>query len=177
MILRPKSDFVVYHSDKKERLLALDLATVVGHATIAHGIIDYGSHSFARKHKNMRSAPKHPGAIFHMFRGWLTEKIIEDKPFGIVYEEVMRFPYALQAHSFCGLRAILLETACQHGLPLFSYVPTAIKKFWTGKGNAKKQAMIDATRAKFPGIEITDDNQADALAMLHLHLSKIPHPK
>jgi Holliday junction resolvasome RuvABC endonuclease subunit len=39
-----------------------------------------------------------------------------------------------------------------------------IKKHATGKGNAPKQAMIDAGRAR--GFDPADDNEADAIALL-----------
>jgi Holliday junction resolvasome RuvABC endonuclease subunit len=39
-----------------------------------------------------------------------------------------------------------------------------IKKHATGKGNASKEEMIAAARAK--GFNPTDDNQADALMLL-----------
>jgi hypothetical protein len=40
-----------------------------------------------------------------------------------------------------------------------------IKKFWTGKGNATKDDMIAEARAR--GFDPVDDNEADALALLH----------
>ena len=39
-----------------------------------------------------------------------------------------------------------------------------IKRFIAGKGNADKQAVIDAVRAR--GFDPADDNEADALAIL-----------
>ena len=39
-----------------------------------------------------------------------------------------------------------------------------IKRFATSKGNADKQAMIAAVRAR--GFEPADDNEADAIAIL-----------
>lgn len=45
-------------------------------------------------------------------------------------------------------------------------VPVAtIKKHATGKGNAGKEEMIAAAKAR--GHQPTDDNEADALAILH----------
>jgi Holliday junction resolvasome RuvABC endonuclease subunit len=40
-----------------------------------------------------------------------------------------------------------------------------IKKHATGKGNASKEEVITAMRAM--GHAVTDDNEADALAILH----------
>jgi Holliday junction resolvasome RuvABC endonuclease subunit len=48
------------------------------------------------------------------------------------------------------------------------YSPTEIKKHATGKGNANKLAMVAAAKARFPGINVADDNQADALLLLDL---------
>jgi Holliday junction resolvasome RuvABC endonuclease subunit len=49
----------------------------------------------------------------------------------------------------------------------YSGVPVGtIKKHATGKGNANKEAMIAAAVAM--GYRPADDNEADALALLHL---------
>ena len=44
--------------------------------------------------------------------------------------------------------------------------PAEIKKHATNKGNANKEAMVKAARSKFIGIDIIDDNHADALHIL-----------
>lgn len=44
--------------------------------------------------------------------------------------------------------------------------PAAVKKHWTGRGNAKKPDMIVACRQR--GWEVKDDNEADALAIWDL---------
>jgi crossover junction endodeoxyribonuclease RuvC len=54
--------------------------------------------------------------------------------------------------------------------------PTALKRYATGKGNASKGAMIDATARRFPNVDTgADDNRCDALwlaAMGHDHLGQ-----
>ena len=45
-----------------------------------------------------------------------------------------------------------------------------IKKHATGQGNAGKAAMVAAMQAK--GYPVTDDNEADALALLHWALAQ-----
>lgn len=158
------------HANTTARVLALDLATVCGHATLANGILSSGSQDFSR-YAGSKSRPReHQGQPFASFRRWLHVKLLEDKPGALVYEEVMRFPYAMQAHCFCGFRAVMLEAACIHTLPCFGYQPNVIKKYWTGKGNADKPAMVRETRLRWPTLDLTDDNEADAIAVLHLHL-------
>jgi Holliday junction resolvasome RuvABC endonuclease subunit len=44
-----------------------------------------------------------------------------------------------------------------------------IKRYVTGKGNADKQAVIAAVKAL--GFSPADDNEADALALLHWALA------
>ena len=53
------------------------------------------------------------------------------------------------------------------------YSATEIKKFFTGKGNAKKADMIEEAKRRFPEINIIDDNHADALALLELAKSDL----
>ena len=50
------------------------------------------------------------------------------------------------------------------GIPYEGVPVGTIKRHATGKGNAPKQAMIDAVRAK--GFSPEDDNEADAIAIL-----------
>lgn len=58
------------------------------------------------------------------------------------------------------------DLARQRGAVPYSGVPVGtIKRHATGKGNAPKQAMIDAMRER--GHAPADDNEADALALLH----------
>ena len=55
---------------------------------------------------------------------------------------------------------------CEHHQIAYQGVPVGtIKKHATGKGNAGKEAVIAAMRAK--GYPVNDDNEADALALLH----------
>lgn len=66
-----------------------------------------------------------------------------------------------------------LMMACeQASVPFEGFKPGEIKKFATGKGNANKEMMIEAAEKEYgPGIK-TDD-QADALHILALSLSKL----
>lgn len=52
------------------------------------------------------------------------------------------------------------------GVDYRGYSPTEIKRHATGKGNANKEAMMEAAAAKFG--PVADDNQADALWLLDL---------
>lgn len=51
------------------------------------------------------------------------------------------------------------------------YSPSEIKKFATGKGNAGKPEVMKAARERF-GFTDGDDNEADALCLLHLAIAE-----
>lgn len=50
------------------------------------------------------------------------------------------------------------------------YSPSEIKKHATGKGNANKDAMLAAAKAKWPNVG--DDNEADAKFLLELAMKE-----
>jgi Holliday junction resolvasome RuvABC endonuclease subunit len=68
------------------------------------------------------------------------------------------------AHVFGGLLASLTAWAETTGVPYQSVPVGTIKQHVTGKGNAPKEAMIAAARAR--GFSPADDNEADAIAIL-----------
>ena len=60
--------------------------------------------------------------------------------------------------------ATLTSWAEMRGVPYEGVPVGTIKRFATGKGNANKDAMIAAARAR--GFSPADDNEADAIAIL-----------
>ena len=86
----------------------------------------------------------------------------------IVYEAVENHTSTYAAHAYGGWIAILQAHCEEKSIPYTGYPVGTIKKFWTGKGNAKKPDMLQAARER--GYNPTDDNAADALAIYHLGL-------
>lgn len=67
----------------------------------------------------------------------------------------------------------ILEKVCvESGIEYVELSSSEIKKFGTGKGNANKVMMIEAAKELW-GYEGEDDNEADAIHILHLLKSKI----
>lgn len=163
------------HTNTAARVLALDLATTCGHALLASGVITSGSQSFHSRPR--KGVTIYPGEQFARFENWLKERLRDDKPEAIAYEEVFRWMSSSAAHVFCGFRAIMLNHAVRQGVPVFAYSPTTIKKWFTDKGNADKAAMMREAARRWPDLDATDDNEVDALAILHLHLSTIKPTK
>lgn len=69
------------------------------------------------------------------------------------------------------IQGVIKITCDQQNVAWRGYSPTEIKKFATGKGNAKKPDMIGAA-CRLASKQITDDNEADAICLLHLAKSE-----
>lgn len=142
-------------------ILALDLGTTTGWALRSHdGLISSGTVSF-------RPGRFDGGGMRYLrFTNWLTELDRLSGPIAAIwFEEVRRHAGTDAAHVFGGLLATLTTWAELRGIP-YSGVPVGtIKKHATGRGNAPKQDMIAAARAR--GFSPADDNEADAIAILN----------
>lgn len=141
-------------------ILALDLGTKTGWALrqseqIFSGVMDFKGGRY-----------EGGGMRFLRFRRWLNEQW-KSKPNVVYYEEVRRHLGTDAAHIYGGLLATLTAWCEEHQIP-YSGVPVGtIKKFITGgKGNANKEAVITAVQNR-GHTEVTDDNHADALALLY----------
>ena len=100
------------------------------------------------------------------FSRWLTELHEQSGPIARVYfEEVRAHKGTAAAHTY-GAFLGQLSAWCEANGVAYLGVPVAtIKKHATGKGNAGKDLVIEAMRAR--GYQPADDNEADALAILH----------
>ncbi len=70
---------------------------------------------------------------------------------------------------------VLRLVAAELGVRLVLYVPSTIKLQTTGSGRADKAQMIAAVRTRF-GVVTTDDNVADAIAILKMVQAGIEPP-
>ena len=111
------------------------------------------------------------GMAFVRFKGWLDELFGNSERLDMVFfEEVRRHLGATAAHVYGGFLAHLTAWCEQHEIPYQGVPVGTIKKHATGKGNAGKAVMIAAMRAR--GYDPGDDNEADALAILHWALDQ-----
>lgn len=141
-------------------ILALDLGTSTGWALrSAEGLITSGTASF-------RPGRYDGGGMRYLrFTNWLTEIDRLSGPIAAIwFEEVRRHAGTDAAHVYGGLMATLTAWAELRGVPYAGVPVGTIKRHATGKGNAPKEAMIDAVRAR--GFSPADDNEADAIALL-----------
>ena len=141
------------------RILALDLGTKTGWAlrepsgVILHGVADFKPGRFDGG-----------GMRYLRFTRWLDD-LHGNGISALWFEEVRRHAGTSAAHVYGGLMATLTAWAELRGIPYEAVPVGTIKKHATGKGNANKDAMIAAAQER--GFDVTDDNEADALAILH----------
>ena len=150
---------VAHRADRT--LLALDLGTTTGWALHgADGLITSGTVSF-------RPGRFDGGGMrFLRFTNWLAEIDRLSGPIAAIwFEEVRRHAGTDAAHVYGGLMATLTAWAELRGVPYAGVPVGTIKRHATRHGNAPKAAMIAAMRTR--GHAPADDNEADALALLH----------
>ena len=142
-------------------ILALDLGTTTGWALRgSDGNVTSGSESFRPQRF------EGGGMRFLRFKRWLTElKTVADGIDALHFEEVRRHVSTDAAHAYGGFLATLTAWCEHHQIPYQGVPVGTIKKHATGKGNAGKEDAIASVRAR--GHSPSDDNEADALALLH----------
>lgn len=141
-------------------ILALDLGTTTGWALrAADGQVTSGTVAF--RPGRFQGA----GMAFLRFKRWLDELNRPAAPIDAVFfEEVRRHAGTTAAHVYGGFLAHLAAWCEHHEVPYQGVPVGTIKRHVAGKGNADKQAVIAAIRAR--GFAPADDNEADALAIL-----------
>ena len=151
-------------------ILALDLATRTGWAIRrADGRVESGSVSFAIK------ADEGQGRRYVKARAWLVEMKQAHPDLGeIVYETVMGHGAhnVIAGHVYGGLLATVQSFGEHNQIPYRGIGVSTIKKRFAGHGKATKGDMIAQCRAL--GFNPSDDNEADAIALLHVALDRCP---
>jgi Holliday junction resolvasome RuvABC endonuclease subunit len=148
-------------------ILALDLGTTTGWALQgSDGAITSGTQSF--KPQRFEGG----GMRYLRFKRWLLEiKTLQNGLQEIYFEEVRRHASTDASHVYGGFLG-LLSVFCEHHHIAYQGVPVGtIKRHATGKGNAGKQEVIGAMQRL--GHAPADDNEADALALLHWALAQV----
>ncbi len=153
-------------ADGNGAVLALDLGSQMGWAlyhpdgTITSGTVAFKPGRF-----------EGGGMPFLRFLGWLDEVQAFAGPLEkIVFEEIRRHLGTTAGHVYGGFLATLSAWAEKRSIPYQGVPVGTIKKHATGKGNAGKAQVIAAMRDR--GHTPTDDNEADALAILHWALDR-----
>ena len=141
-------------------ILALDLGTTTGWALrklsgrILSGTADFKPHRF-----------EGGGMRYLRFERWLDETLrLAGDVEAVYFEEVRRHIGVDAAHAYGGFLAGVTAWCEEHAIAYQGVPVGTIKRFITGKGNADKEAVVAAVRAR--GFMPDDDNEADAIAIL-----------
>lgn len=140
-------------------LLAIDLGTRSGWALrmddgrVIHGWVDLKGGRY-----------EGGGMRFLRFQRWLDELHGMHAFPEVAFEEVRRHLGVDAAHIYGGLLATLTAWCEGRGIAYRGIPVATIKRAVTGRGNAGKAEVIAAVRAL--GHPVTDDNEADAVAIL-----------
>jgi len=139
--------------------LCLDLGTITGFAVCTDRVLTSGTVNF----KNNRF--EGGGMRYLRFNKWLNDVRANTPIESVYFEEVRRHIGTDAAHCYGGFMASLTSWCEQHKIP-YSGIPVGtIKKHATGKGNAKKDLMIESVQKK--GHKPADDNEADAICLAY----------
>lgn len=159
------------------RILALDLGTQLGWATLHTGLgamgvgeltdagtivlAGAGDLKFAKKTRLDRRLDIRIKA----FADWLWESPKND---WIIFEDVKFASSQAQAHLWASFRGIVWGYAAITGTKTECLDTSKLKLWTTGNGGAKKEAMRIAARTRWPDLVCLeyDDNAIDALCLL-----------
>lgn len=155
----------------RRTILALDLGTKLGWATVdRNGTVRSGSVSCQPRTREAA------GQRWVRFRSHLNELAVHIGEFDAAYFEDVKAhgrrdqPNVIAAHVYGAFLGHLEHWCALRNLPMHGLGVGEVKKAWTGKGNAAKVDMIAAAEAK--GFRPKDDNEADALAILSLAITR-----
>ena len=153
------------------RIIAIDPGTACGYAWSDDGKVHVEQSGVwdlkPRRHEG-------GGMRYLRVRNYLFEMLDLDRDANdwvVFYEEVRGHKGTDAAHIYGGIVATIASLCEEYGIPYQGIPVGTIKKRATGKGNANKQAMIEAACEHFG--PVTDDNQADALWILQCGIEEI----
>lgn len=85
----------------------------------------------------------------------------------LVFEDVQFGSTTYQSHLWASFRAAMWIAFRKARVKILAVPVGTLKKFWTGSGNADKQAMKSAAQRRSLSCEGWDDNSVDAVALWH----------
>ena len=145
--------------------LALDLATKTGWALQEAGRIESGVETFDVKRGESA------GMRYVRFRRWLVD--VGARADIVIYEQtIIAGPGSIAREIATGFATRVQEYCAARGIEHSAVWASTLKKWTAGKGNASKADMLEAVARRW-GRRVDDDNEADAVALLHYALAEI----
>lgn len=144
------------------KILAFDLAGCTGWATrtpqggVVSGILDL-----------KLGEDEHPGRRWERARATIESLAISHQADVLAWERIVALGGSSRANvALYGLEAQLVEVTWRCGYDALTVMPATLKKFATGRGNAKKPDMVAAAKAHWPGWVPATHDEADARFVL-----------
>lgn len=75
-----------------------------------------------------------------------------------------------------GLWWLIVDELRAYGVPVAGVAPSALKQYATGKGNAGKSEVLLAVARRYPDIDVSNDNEADALCLAAMGARHVGRP-
>lgn len=79
-------------------------------------------------------------------------------------------------HDRSGLWWAVVRNLMMNGVPVVEVPPSSRMKYATGKGNAAKDAVLAAVVRRYPDVEVTGNDEADALVLAAMGARHLGHP-
>lgn len=147
------------------KVLALDPAALTGFCSAtSSGVWDLKPKSYE---SNGMKFIKMRASIHEIVHAEEIDLIVYEKPSG-------RHFNGLRSHA--NFEGVIVGYCEEFELDYKDYSASEIKKFATGKGNAKKPEMISSCEATY-GVKPIDDNHADAVHLYHLAITQFKLPE
>lgn len=150
-----------------KRIIALDLGSTTG--------IAWGTGPRPQDHEFVDFVGKGSFSPFSFYKFHIHLEILIKDSFRLSKETIQlviekpnaRMPGYAGVRVHFGMLGVALALEGKYNSQVISHVVPAltVKKFWTGSGRAKKPDMI--AQAQREGYDVTDDNEADAIALYH----------
>lgn len=150
------------------KLLCIDHGSRFGWTFVAaDGSMRHGAESLPPAHG------EDYGRLFNRWREWLRGMIAIDRPDVIWFERALVGEHSSQSAAIIliGMMAHTVEIAASKGIPWKHIGVSTIRKHFCGDGRAKKSDV--GYHCRKLGIEVSDPNEADALALAHY---AVAHP-
>ena len=159
-------------------LLALDLGTRTGWALSEGGRIESGVQDFTPRRGESA------GMRYLHFNRWLLRVHREgfregqDRPCDLIVYEMPHLRGGAAATVLAGLQTRVEEFCAARGIEHAPVHSATLKKFTTGSGRGDKNSMLVAADKRgwiprAPGDLYPDDNEVDAICLLHYALAEI----
>lgn len=105
----------------------------------------------------------------------ICKAVFEVEPDLVVIEQPAFSKIQGHAHDRSGLWWLVVHTLLQT-FPLMEVTPNNRAKYATGKGTASKDTVLLAVARRYPNVEVTNNNEADALILAMMGLRLLGEP-